>query len=60
MSELDRSKLNQALSKAIAYKQYGKDLKAQLWSLKLIQLLDTMDILDQTVLADRSVELSDL
>ena len=43
----ERRLINQALAKAMAYKACGQDKKAQNWSMRLIYLLDTMDILDQ-------------
>ncbi len=48
---MDRTALNRALSKAIAYKACGKQSQAEQWSMELIRLLDTMEILDQTKLS---------
>ena len=48
MVQIDRSALNRALSKAIAYKNCGNQRKAETWSIELIRLLDTMDILVQS------------
>lgn len=45
MDRLDRSAINQALAKAIAYKQCGKHLEAEDWALKLVRLLDCHEIL---------------
>ena len=42
---MDRSKLSQALSKAIAYKQCGQQEKAELWAIELIRLLGCAEIL---------------
>jgi hypothetical protein len=42
---LDRSAINRALAKAIAYKQCGKDDKAREWARELIKLLELADIL---------------
>lgn len=42
---IDRSAINQALSKAIAYKNCGKDVPAREWAKKLIELLEVSDIL---------------
>lgn len=42
---IDRSEVNRALSKAIAYKQCGKDVPAREWAKKLIELLELSDIL---------------
>lgn len=44
--QLDRSEINRALAKAIAYKQCGKDEQAELWALRLVHLLECSDILD--------------
>lgn len=44
---LDRSEINRALSKAIAYKQCGKEAEAAEWAVKLIELLELAQILDQ-------------
>lgn len=48
MTNLDRSEINRALAKAIAYKQCGKDTLAHAWAVHLIDLLDASAILDQT------------
>ncbi len=42
---IDRSKVSQALAKAIAYKQCGKDKDAQEWARQLIRLLEMAEIL---------------
>ena len=42
---MDRSQINQALAKAIAYKQCGKDAAAAEWARKLIHLLELSNIL---------------
>jgi len=42
---IDRSKVSQALAKAIAYKQCGKDRDAEAWARKLIELLEMANIL---------------
>ncbi len=42
---IDRSKINQALAKAIAYKNCGKDADAAIWAVTLIKLLDLNEIL---------------
>lgn len=49
--ELDRSAINRALAKAIAYKQCGKQQLANAWAAKLLYLLDTMDVADQRTLS---------
>lgn len=42
---IDRSKVNQALAKAIAYKQCGKEGEAREWAKELIKLLELAEIL---------------
>lgn len=42
---LDRSEINRALAKAIAYKNCGKDHEAQQWAIRLVVLLQCSDIL---------------
>ena len=42
---MDRSKISQALAKAIAYKQCGKQRDAEAWARQLIRLLECADIL---------------
>ncbi len=42
---MERSKISQALAKAIAYKQCGKDKEAAEWARKLIELLELNQIL---------------
>lgn len=46
MTNLDRSEINRALAKAIAYKQCGKDAKAAAWAAKLALLLGAAGILN--------------
>jgi hypothetical protein len=46
MSNIDRSEVNRALSKAIAYKQCGKDQKAAAWAAELVRLLECSRILN--------------
>jgi len=43
---IDRSEINRALAKAIAYKQCAKDVKAAAWAAHLVRLLDVAHILD--------------
>ncbi len=43
---MDRSAIAQALAKAIAYKQCGKDHDAKIWARKLITLLELAEILN--------------
>jgi hypothetical protein len=42
---IDRRAANQALAKAIAHKQCGKDAEAKEWARKLVQLLEMAEIL---------------
>ena len=42
---IDRSATAQALAKAIAYKQCGKDADAAQWARKLVELLECAEIL---------------
>lgn len=42
---IDRSKVSQALAKAIAYKNCGKDTDAEEWARELIRLLEMANIL---------------
>ena len=42
---IDRSKISQALAKAIAYKLCGKNKEAQEWARQLIRLLEMAEIL---------------
>lgn len=42
---MDRTEINRALAKAIAYKQCGKHYDAQEWARKLIELLECAEIL---------------
>ncbi len=43
--ELDRSEINRALAKAIAYKQCGKHAHAAMWAAELARLLECAEIL---------------
>lgn len=42
---IDRSATAQALAKAIAYKQCGKDEDARQWARRLVELLECAEIL---------------
>jgi hypothetical protein len=42
---IDRSEVNRALAKAIAYKQCGKQADAERWAAELVRLLECADIL---------------
>lgn len=43
---IDRSEVNRALAKAIAFKQCGKDQTAAAWAVRLVRLLELEGILD--------------
>lgn len=42
---IDRSEVNRALAKALAFKQCGKDRKAEAWAAELVRLLECANIL---------------
>jgi hypothetical protein len=42
---IDRSEVNRALAKAIAYKNCGKDQQANEWAIELVKLLECSGIL---------------
>lgn len=42
---MDRSEINRALAKAIAYKQCGKHDQAEQWAARLLGLLECADII---------------
>ncbi len=42
---IDRSEVNRALAKAIAYKQCGKQREAEQWAAELVRLLDCHNVL---------------
>jgi len=42
---MNRSEINRALAKAIAYKQCGKDDQAARWARTLVELLECAEIL---------------
>jgi hypothetical protein len=42
---IDRSEVNRALAKALAYKQCGKDREAEQWARRLVELLECAQIL---------------
>jgi hypothetical protein len=46
MTNLDRSAISQALAKAIAYKQCGKQADAEAWAAELVNLLGCAGILE--------------
>lgn len=45
MTNLDRSEINRALAKAIAYKHCGKERDAEAWAATLVDLLGCAGIL---------------
>lgn len=42
---MDRTEISRALTKAIAYKQCGKQADAEKWAVELVRLLECADIL---------------
>ena len=58
MANLDRSEISRALAKAIAYKQCGKEVKANQWAARLVVLLESHNILTTAAyeLAEREDE----
>jgi hypothetical protein len=42
---INRSEINRALAKSIAYKQCGKQADAEAWAAQLVRLLECADIL---------------
>jgi hypothetical protein len=52
MTNLDRSEINRALAKAIAYKQCGKDLEARKWAAALVGMLECASILNAAAYED--------
>ena len=55
MTNLDRSEINRALAKAIAYKQCGMHATAELWAARLLGLLDCAGILTSDARADSAL-----
>lgn len=45
MTQIDRSLTAQALAKAIAFKNCGKDADARAWARRLVELLECAEIL---------------
>jgi hypothetical protein len=43
---IDRSEVNRALAKAIAFKACNKDAQAESWAAELVRLLECASILD--------------
>lgn len=54
---IDRSEINRALSKAIAYKQCGKQRDAEVWAARLVALLECANILSPDAAAATKEEL---
>lgn len=54
---LDRSQINRALAKAIAYKQCGKDRESAVWAAELVRLLEATDILHPEVISGNAFKL---
>lgn len=51
---IDRSAVNRALAKAIAYKLCNQDAQAEAWAAELLRMLDVAGILDPSrVFVDR-------
>jgi hypothetical protein len=48
---IDRSEVNRALAKAIAFKQCGKHAQAEAWAAELVRLLECAAILDPNTTA---------
>jgi len=44
---VDRSLINRALAKAMAYKQCGNDEQAEWWARELVRLLELSEILKE-------------
>lgn len=44
---MNRVKINQALAKAMAYKQCGKQQQANEWAIRLIEMLECAEILSE-------------
>lgn len=42
---MDRTAINRALAKAMAYKQCGKELDANQWGIELLRLLECADLI---------------
>ena len=45
LAMIDRTEVNRALAKAIAYQQCGKPSEARAWGRELVRLLEMADIL---------------
>ncbi len=46
---IDRSEINRALAKAIAYKQCGKQRDAEQWARELVRLLECSNVLSHSL-----------
>jgi hypothetical protein len=51
---MDRTEINRALAKAMAYKQCGKETEARQWAVKLLEQLELADIIDPSLYDTRS------
>lgn len=49
---IDRSEVNRALAKAIAYKHCGKDQMAHAWAVELIRILECSQVLSNGAIVD--------
>jgi hypothetical protein len=45
---MNRTEINRALAKAMAYKQCGKENDAREWAIELLKQLEVADIIDPT------------
>lgn len=54
---MDRSKINRALAKAIAFKQCGEEGKAHDWAVHLVEMLGVAGILNDDALIARNQRL---
>ena len=55
---IDRSKINRALAKTIAYKQCGKQKEAEQWSAQLLWELDLQGILSHDAKRPSAMEMA--
>lgn len=50
---MDRSAINRALAKALAFKQCGQDAKANAWTARLVMLLECEGLLTSSAYASQ-------
>lgn len=50
---MNRVSINRALSKAMAYKQCGKEKEAREWAITLLEELEVADIIQPSLMAAR-------